>query len=391
MTQADCPSGSHVIIGTEGDDNIVGTNSSDCILGLGGNDTISGGNDNDSIFGGPGNDTINGGNGNDSIHGEDGNDTIHGGNGNDSIHGEDGNDVIDGDNGNDVISAGAGNDVVSGGNGNDLIQGNDGSDVIAGDNGNDALAGDAGEDTLVAGNGNDMLNGGDGLDTCSQTGSNCEQIESPPPCVSDSMCSSGQLCIAPVEICVSCPADSERYVDVDGWVDGPYIGAFANVNSRYLEDPMAYNEVGQSFVATASGTLAGVSFNCSRSRYDEITQVRVSVHVFDPASGRTGAQVGSGDFDVSSTSTDIFDPTDQFFGICGRQIEAGRSYLVSVAILKATFPIPFIYQANESYPLGGMWNRDSASDPVWQSYAFTDEAGNVVDSDVDFRIWLNSN
>jgi hypothetical protein len=157
-----------------------------------------------------------------------------------------------------------------------------------------------------------------------------------------------------------------------------------------LDPDHHYNEIGQSFVATSSGALAGVSFNCSRSRYDETTQVRVSVHEFDPASGTTGAQVGSGDFDVSEISIDIFNPTDRFFRICGRPLEAGRTYLASIAMIKATFPLPFTVQANESYALGGMWNRDSASDAVWQSYAVTD-AGNLIDPDIDFRIWSESN
>lgn len=380
-TQADCPSGSHVIIGTEGDDNITGTNADDCILGLGGNDTISGGNGNDSIFGGPGKDTVNGGNGSDSIYGEDGSDAIHGGNGDDSIYGGDGNDVIEGDNGNDVIFAGAGSDVVSGGNGDDSVQGNDGNDVIAGDNGNDTLSGDAGDDTLLAGNGSGVLDGGDGADTCSLAGSSCEQIESPPSCASDSMCSSGQLCAAPVDICVSCPADAEHYVDVDGWVGGPYSGAYALYNNHYLENKI-YSEVGQHFVANSSGVLAGVSFNCARSWYSPITRVRVSVHEFDPASGTTGARVGSGDFDVTGISGDIFNPTDQFFEICGR-LQAGRSYLASVAILEATGGLALTLELNESsYPSGEAWTRPSASEPVWQSSGFGD--------DVDFRIWLAS-
>ena len=360
MTQADCPSGSHVIVGTEGDDNIVGTDGADCIVGLGGNDTINGGNGNDLIFGGPGNDVI------------------HGGNGNDSIYGEDGNDVIDGSNGNDAIFAGAGNDVVSGGNGNDSILGEDGNDTITGNNGDDALFGGLGDDTLVAGNGTDTLNGENGLDTCSQAGADCEQIQTPPSCQADSACSAGQLCVAPVDMCVRCTADPDPFVDVDGWVGGPYSGAFGNFDD---DSDGVYNEIGQSFVASSSGTLAGVSFNCTHSRYDAKTLVRVFVHEFDPDTGTTGVQVGSGDFDVSDISIDLLEPSDRFFALCGRRLEAGRTYLVSTQVREASFLIAFTLQANVSYPFGGMWVRNPG-DSVWQSYG---------DDDSDFRIWLNSN
>jgi len=324
MTQADCPSGSHVIVGTEGDDNIVGTNGADCIVGLGGNDTINGGNGNDLIFGGPGNDVIDGGNGNDAIYGEDGNDVIDGG------------------------------------------------------NGNDALSGGLGDDTLVAGNGTDTLNGGNGLDTCSQAGAGCEQIQTPPSCQTDSACSAGQLCVAPVDMCISCTADPDPFVDVDGWGGGPYSGAFGNFDDDF---DGVYNEIGQSFVANSSGTLAGVSFNCTRSRYDAKTLVRVLVHEFDPDTGTTGVQVGSGDFDVSDISIDIFNPSDRFFALCGRRLEAGHTYLVSTQVREVSFLVAFTLQANVSYPFGGMWGRNPG-DSVWQYYG---------DDDSDFRVWLNSN
>src|SRR5262245_25177284 len=54
--------GKNVIVGTEGDDLLDGTNKGDCIVGLGGNDVIRGDNGDDVIFGGPGHDRIEGNN-----------------------------------------------------------------------------------------------------------------------------------------------------------------------------------------------------------------------------------------------------------------------------------------------------------------------------------------
>src|SRR5690242_2714094 len=56
------------IMGTAGNDHIVGKKASDVIYGGGGNDVITGGpNGNDTICGGPGNDNINGGRGFDNL------------------------------------------------------------------------------------------------------------------------------------------------------------------------------------------------------------------------------------------------------------------------------------------------------------------------------------
>src|SRR5256885_7216792 len=66
------------IVGTPGDDHIVGKKAPDVIVGLGGNDTIDGFKGNDRICGGPGDDYIVGFRGVDHISGDDGNDTIDG-------------------------------------------------------------------------------------------------------------------------------------------------------------------------------------------------------------------------------------------------------------------------------------------------------------------------
>ncbi|NNF56576.1 MAG: ExeM/NucH family extracellular endonuclease [Acidimicrobiales bacterium] len=106
------------IVGTPGDDVIVGTNKADVIMGLGGDDVINGLNGKDVICGGPGDDEIDGGNGTDLILGGRGNDTISGGNAGDDIRGGSGDDTLYGNNGNDAIDGGAGTDTCDGGLGN---------------------------------------------------------------------------------------------------------------------------------------------------------------------------------------------------------------------------------------------------------------------------------
>jgi predicted extracellular nuclease len=107
------------IIGTPGDDVLIGTNQADVIVAFGGNDTILAGNGDDVICAGYGDDTIDGGNGIDSIDAGYGNDTINGGNGNDVIDGGFGDDVVSGDRGDDVLDGGDGVDTIDGGRGND--------------------------------------------------------------------------------------------------------------------------------------------------------------------------------------------------------------------------------------------------------------------------------
>jgi Ca2+-binding RTX toxin-like protein len=153
------------VIGTAGDDLLVGGSCADEISGLagddsidarGGNDTVDGGDGNDNIVGGTGNDVIFAGNGNDLVLAGLGDDHIFGGSGNDRLYGEDGRDSIFGD---------AGDDLLSGGADADLLRGGDGNDMLAGDHGNDVLEGEAGNDSLEGGDGNDGLFGGTGADT----------------------------------------------------------------------------------------------------------------------------------------------------------------------------------------------------------------------------------
>lgn len=110
------------IIGTSGDDLLIGTSADEDIQGLSGNDIIVGRG------------------GNDSLTGNEGNDRLRGGNGNDTISGGLDRDILRGGNGNDILTGGAGNDILRGGNGDD---------TLTGGAGRDRLFGDAGRDTFV--------------------------------------------------------------------------------------------------------------------------------------------------------------------------------------------------------------------------------------------------
>lgn len=82
------------IIGTDGDDEIVGTNDPDVIFGNDGDDTIRGRQGDDVIEAGAGDDTVKGERGDDLISGGSGNDTLKGGRGDDTIVGGPGDDVM---------------------------------------------------------------------------------------------------------------------------------------------------------------------------------------------------------------------------------------------------------------------------------------------------------
>lgn len=125
------------IIGTNGDDNLIGTPDDDNIFGLdgidfisgqGGNDTIDAGDGDDSANGGQGNDTIILGDGNDQGGGNIGDDILHGGAGNDNLFGEFSGETELGITGNDQLYGGEGDDFLRGGLGDDCLDGGSGSD-----------------------------------------------------------------------------------------------------------------------------------------------------------------------------------------------------------------------------------------------------------------------
>lgn len=189
--------------GTEGNDNITGSNYNDVIYGKGGNDYLLGDGGNDTIYGGNGYDTLNGGEGNDVLYGEDGDDLLYGLAGDDYLDGGTGSDTMYGGAGNDTyvvdslddepdetVRQGSGIDTVIAqvngytlgedienlildegkakyGYGNELnneMHGNSYNNSLYGYGGNDTLMGYDGDDMLKGGEGDDILNGGIGDD-----------------------------------------------------------------------------------------------------------------------------------------------------------------------------------------------------------------------------------
>lgn len=184
--------------GTNANNTLNGTASSDFVYGLGGDDTLYGRSGNDELHGGTGDDELHGGRGSDTAvfsTAEDveasllgsgygysldlGFDHLYGienlitGSGNDIVAGDEGAnllstgagfDVVDGDEGDDVILGGAGNDDLLGDFGDDLVHGGSGHDFVIGGHGDDELEGNGGNDFLSGYLGADLMTGGSGAD-----------------------------------------------------------------------------------------------------------------------------------------------------------------------------------------------------------------------------------
>ena len=86
--------------------------------------------------------------------------------GDDVIVGTDAKDVIHGHSGNDLICGLAGDDVLHGHKGNDFVLGGDGDDTITGQNGNDFLDGGEGVDAINGGNDSDTCLNGEIVNRC---------------------------------------------------------------------------------------------------------------------------------------------------------------------------------------------------------------------------------
>jgi Ca2+-binding RTX toxin-like protein len=111
------------IVGTSGDDNIIGTTGRDFAVGGDGNDTMHLLTGDDVGVGGRGADWVWGDEDNDLLVGGDQDDHVMGGQGNDVLTGDSGADEVDGGEGNDVLSGGLGDgDLLSGGAGNDTFR-----------------------------------------------------------------------------------------------------------------------------------------------------------------------------------------------------------------------------------------------------------------------------
>ncbi len=160
----DCANLTPTIVGTAGDDVLIGTEGPDIIFGLDGNDTIKGNGGDDIICGGKGADTINGNDGRDLLYGGIGDDDITGGPGEDAIYGGAGDDYLEGLRGADIIYGGDGSDWIYGGGSIDFLYGEAGDNEIAGDAASDRIFGGPGHDLLEGGSGSDLLAGGPGDD-----------------------------------------------------------------------------------------------------------------------------------------------------------------------------------------------------------------------------------
>lgn len=199
----DCPADSNIIIGTDGDDTLRGTNGADCILGLDGNDTLTGRRGDDMLIGGSGDDLLTGSGGNDVLYGErgddildgrGGSDVLYGGSGNDTLEGGSANDLLWGQGGDDILRGEAGEDELYGGGSSDILEGGRDSDYLRGGGGNDAIV-DPGEDT----------SGGSGTDRCD--GKKCElDLGSYLECTTDADCGGLERCVR-ATACVSCEGD----------------------------------------------------------------------------------------------------------------------------------------------------------------------------------------
>jgi Ca2+-binding RTX toxin-like protein len=182
------------IVGTTGDDALIGTpgadviqalDGDDAVLGLGGNDLICGNEgddellggagrdrligdfDDDSLFGGRGRDELDGSNGADEVDGGRGDDALAGGSGRDELVGGSDDDELSGNSGADDLFASAGDDIVFGGPGTDDLNGGRGDDQLSGENGDDDISGNGGDDVLFGGFGDDELFGSGGDDQLS--------------------------------------------------------------------------------------------------------------------------------------------------------------------------------------------------------------------------------
>jgi Ca2+-binding RTX toxin-like protein len=139
------------IRGTQGDNNITGTEGPDKVVAKKGNDTINSLGGDDRVGAGRGADTVNAGLGNDRVWGGSDIDDLNGELGNDALNGKRGADDLDGGEGNDFLNGGQGRDNVIGGPGDDFVKawgdGNRADNIDCGDGLNDTAIVDRNDTT----------------------------------------------------------------------------------------------------------------------------------------------------------------------------------------------------------------------------------------------------
>jgi Ca2+-binding RTX toxin-like protein len=179
------------VVGTRGNDLIIGNDEDNRLNGSYGDDVVYGGLGNDRIDDHDGDNELYGGAGDDSIHGlSAGVDKIFGGIGDDSLFISEGNDVVDGGEGSDTIdisrrgyinaidlsagTTGEGeniatltsienavgnnlNNVITGSGEANILDGGYGADIIDARDGDDIVIGGSGDDTLTLGGGQDIV------------------------------------------------------------------------------------------------------------------------------------------------------------------------------------------------------------------------------------------
>jgi Ca2+-binding RTX toxin-like protein len=147
-------------LGSNGNDNLIGTAGIDYIFGVAGNDLITGGAGGDSLSGGAGIDTL-------LYIGSSAGVTV------DLTSGEASGGDAEGDifSGFENIVGSSYNDTLIGDTGANTLSGGAGNDALYGSWGNDALYGGSGQDQLMGGVGADYLDGGSGSDYADYSGS----------------------------------------------------------------------------------------------------------------------------------------------------------------------------------------------------------------------------
>ena len=145
------------------------------LIGSGGDDKIIGGTADDLLVGQSGNDMVSGGLGNDTLQGFRGDDTLVGGLGDDLLDGGTQSDALSGQDGDDVLYGRAGNDSLVGGDGSDVLWGGEDNDVAVGDDGKNATSSSKDDDTVDAGSGIDTVRGGGGGDTIADSVSEIDE------------------------------------------------------------------------------------------------------------------------------------------------------------------------------------------------------------------------